>query len=83
MQFYELARGARFEFRGRQFTKTAMSMAVDADRIGNIFQGSTDVVPVGEPLLLPPEEAEKWKPSLTPWTNYITPAPGQKPKAAS
>ena len=27
MQFYKLAKGARFEFRGRQFTKLAMSMA--------------------------------------------------------
>lgn len=63
MQFYQLAEGARFEFRGKQFTKVAMSMAEDADLIGNIFQGGTEVVPTVEPLLLPVEEAEKWKPS--------------------
>jgi hypothetical protein len=29
MQFYKLAIGARFEFRGRQFTEVALSMAED------------------------------------------------------
>ena len=77
MQFYELAKGARFEFRGKQFQKTAMSMAEDAQRNGNVFQGGTEITPIGEPLLLPPEEAEKWRPSPTPWTAFITPAPGQ------
>jgi hypothetical protein len=59
MQFYLLAKGALFEFSGRQFTKTAMSMAVDSDRNGNIFQGGTEVTPIGEPLLLPAGESEK------------------------
>jgi hypothetical protein len=77
MQFYQLAKGARFEFRGKQFQKTAMSMAVDAERIGNVFQAGTEIMPIGEPLLLPAEEAEKWKPSPTHWTAFISPAPGQ------
>jgi hypothetical protein len=75
MRFYQLARGARFEFRGKRYLKTAMSLAQDADRIGNVFQAETEVTPIGEPLLLPPEEAAKWKPSEIPWTAYITPSP--------
>jgi len=77
MQFYQLAKGALFEFNGSQFTKTAMSMAEDSDHNGNIFQVETEVVPIGDPLLLPEEEAEKWKPSPIPRTAYILPAPGQ------
>ena len=77
MQFYQLAKGARFEFNGKSFQKRAMSMAVDADLNANIFQGGTEIVPIGQPLLLPAEEAEKWKPSTISWTDYITPAPGQ------
>ena len=77
MQFYQLAKGARFEFRGKEFQKTAMSMAVDAERCGNMFQGGTEIMPIGEPLLLPAEEAEKWKPSATHWTAFMSPAPGQ------
>jgi hypothetical protein len=53
MQFYRLAPGCRFEFEGRQFQKTAMSMAEDADRIGNVFQAGMEVTPIGEPLVLP------------------------------
>jgi hypothetical protein len=83
VQFYQLAKGARFEFRGQQFQKIAMSLALDADTNGNIFQGATEIVPIGEPLLLPVEEAEKWKPSPIPWTDYITPAPGQSLNAPS
>jgi hypothetical protein len=77
MQFYQLAKGARFDFRGKEFQKTAMSMAEDAERIGNIFPPEAEVTPIGEPLLLPAEEAEKWKPCPIPWTDYITPAPGE------
>jgi hypothetical protein len=77
MQFYQLAKGARFEFRGKQFEKVAMGMAVDAGRCGNVFQGLTEITPLGEPLLLRAEEAEKWKPSNTHWTAFIsTNAPG-------
>jgi hypothetical protein len=46
-------------------------MAEDAERNGNIFQGQTEVTPIGEPLL----SAQKWKPSEIPWTAYITPSP--------
>lgn len=77
MQFFQFATGASFEFRGRQFTKVAISMAEDADRNGNGFQGGMEVILIGEPLLLPAEEAEKWKPSPISWTDCISPAPGQ------
>jgi hypothetical protein len=53
MQFYQLAKGARVEFRGRQFTRVAMSMAVHSDRKGNVFCRGTETAPIGEPLLLP------------------------------
>ena len=76
MQFYRLAPGARFEFVGRQFQKLAMSMAEDQQqRIGCIFHGPTEVTPIGEPLLLPPEVAEKWKPfDLEHWAHHIEPS---------
>jgi hypothetical protein len=77
MQFYRLAPGARFEFRGREYRKEAMSMAGDSDGVGNVFQGGTEVTPIGEPLFLSEAEAEQWKSSEIPWTDYITPAPGQ------
>ena len=35
--------GARFEFRGRCYTKLALSMASDDERLGNIFQDETEV----------------------------------------
>jgi hypothetical protein len=57
MQFYQFAKGARFEFQ-----KVAMSMAEDADRNGNVFWSGMEVIPIGEPLLLPEVEAEQWKP---------------------
>ncbi len=77
MLFYQLSNGARFEFRGKQFEKVAMSMAVDAERCGNVFQAETEITPIGELLLLPAEEAEKWKPSVTHWAAFMSPAPGQ------
>jgi hypothetical protein len=45
----KLAKEARFEFRGKQFQKVAMSMALDAERNGNVFQGETEITPIGEP----------------------------------
>jgi hypothetical protein len=78
MQFYQLAIGARFEFRGREYVKKAMSMTQDSDGIGNIFQAGAEVTPIGEPLLLSEAEAAKWKPSEIPWTAHLTPAPGQR-----
>ena len=62
MQFYRLARGARFEFRGKEFQKSAMSVAQDANRNANVFWSGTEVTPIGELLLLPEAEAEQWKP---------------------
>jgi len=59
MQFYQLGIGARFDFRGREFTKVGMSMAQDWNRDSNVFWGGTEVTPVGEPLLLPEAEAEQ------------------------
>ena len=59
MKFYELAVGARFDYRGRPFEKTAISMADDERGCGSIFLGETEVAPDGVPLLLPPEEAAK------------------------
>ena len=71
--------GARFEIRGKQYQKTAMSMASDENNCGTIFKAGTEILPIGEPLLLSAEEAEKWKPPTRPWTDFITPAPGETP----
>jgi len=78
MQFFELAIGARFIFQGRKYTKIAMCMTEDETRIGHIFRGETEVVPDGEPMLLPPAEAERWKPDEEYWADHLTPAPGQR-----
>ncbi len=58
MQFYQLAVGARFEVFSRQYAKVGMSLADDHERVGAVFDGRTEVTSVGEPLLLPVEEAE-------------------------
>jgi len=78
MKFYELAIGARFVFRGQRFEKIAISMARGLPGFGGIFMGETEVTPEAEALLLPPEEAAKWKPSDKHRTDYLTPAPGQR-----
>jgi hypothetical protein len=70
MLFYLLAKVARFEFRGQQFQKTAMSMAQDEHRNGTPFRPETEVTPIGKPLLLPDAEAEKWKPVVD-WTELM------------
>jgi hypothetical protein len=73
MQFYQLAKGARFELQGRQFQKVAMSLAEDEDRNGNAFWSGTEVTPIGEPLLLPETEADKGKlDECSPWTRLWT-----------
>jgi hypothetical protein len=74
MQFYELAIGARFVFRGRQFEKIGMSMAhVLADspqrHWGSVFMGETEVVSDGP--LLSPEVAAVWKPERGHWAAVI------------
>jgi hypothetical protein len=78
MLFYKLAIGARFEFRGRQFEKLAVSMARDADRIGHIFPAGSEVTPIGEPLLLSEAEAERWKPPEYHWTAFMPRGPLKK-----
>jgi hypothetical protein len=75
MRFYELAVGAPFIFRGRRFEKIAMGMANNEQGHGSVFLGETVVVPDGLPLLLPPEEAAKWKPDDRHWTEHLSPAP--------
>jgi len=77
VQFYQLAIGAEFEFRGQRYRKLAMSMAEDdGRRWGHVFMGGIEVVSEGP--LLPAEVAERWRPSDIPWTDYLTPAPGQE-----
>ena len=70
MQFYELAVGAPFFHRGERFVKIGMSVASGPD--GRdwcwVFMGFYEVEPDGVPLLLPPEEAAKWKPDDSFWT---------------
>ena len=55
-----------------------MSMVQDEQGNGNVFQGETEVTPIGEPLLLPQAEAEKWKPDETNWLDRLDPAPPPK-----
>ena len=75
MKFYQLAVAARFVFRGRRFEKIAMSVAREEQGLGGLFMGETEIVPEGVPLLLPPAEAERWKPDDRHWTDYLSPAP--------
>ena len=51
---------------GKEFTKVAMALGEDSRHHGHVFMGYYVVEPVGEPLLLPPEEAAKWKPDYEP-----------------
>jgi len=74
MQFYQLAIGAKFFAHGQSFRKTAISMATDG-KIGHVIMAETEVEPDGEPMLLPPEEAAKWKPSEVHWTEHLPRAP--------
>ena len=78
MKFYELAIGGRFVFRGPRFEKIGMSMAEDEKRAGHVFMGDAEVSADGESLLLPPEEAARWKPNDRPWADYLSPAPGPR-----
>ena len=90
MQFYELAVGARFVFRGRRYEKQAMSMAEDEDRVGHIFMGDAEVTLEvrgaecgvrSASELLPPGEAARWKPPEKHWTEHLGAAPGQREEA--
>ncbi len=69
VKFYQLAIGARFVFRGKCYTKTAISMTQDERGWGTIFLGETDVVSDGP--LLPPEEAARQKPERGHWAAVI------------
>lgn len=80
MQFYQLAIGARFLFRGRTYEKTAMATASDDQGCHYTLLAETEVIPEGEPLLLPPEEAARWKPSDKHWTEHLSPAPTPPPR---
>jgi hypothetical protein len=69
MKFYELAVGGVFTFRGQTFRKTAMSMAEDERRWGNVFLGETEIISDGPPL--PPEVAAHWEPERGQWARLI------------
>ena len=78
MQFYKLAPGAPFEYEGKRYRKTAMDMAHDEGGQGRLMRREWEVTPIGEPLLLSDEEAEKWKPiDWRNWADHLAPAPGQ------
>ena len=75
MQFYQLAIGAKFFAHRKRWTKEAISMAS-----GHVMMAETEVIPDGEPLLLPPEEAAKWKPDEGDWTRFMARAPSYVPE---
>ena len=78
MQFYRLPKGARFEYEGKRYQKTSMDFADDDNGQGRMIRREWEVTPIGEPLLLSEEEAEKWKPfDLEHWADHLTPSPGQ------
>jgi hypothetical protein len=43
MKFHQVPIGAQFDFGGRTFTKTALSIGQDDQRRGNVFQYEADV----------------------------------------
>jgi hypothetical protein len=57
------------QVRGKRYQKTAMSMARDERRWGNVFMGETEVVSDGP--LLPPEIAAMWKPERGHWAAVV------------
>ena len=71
MKFYKLAIGARFTVGGKRFRKCGMGAAEDERRWGHLFFGIMDVEPEGEPVLLLPEEAARWKPNYGPWQEFM------------
>lgn len=60
---------------------TPMGIGEDEQRNGHAFPGVTQIDPDGEPLLLPPEEAAKWKPDESDWTRHLPGSPGEPPTA--
>lgn len=78
MQFYQLAPGARFEFKGKAYRKLAMDTAEDAADQVCSFARAWEVSSIGQPLLLFREEAKKWRPiDLDHWADHLTLAPGK------
>ena len=78
MQFYKLARGARFEYQGKRYQKITMDFAQEEGGPSRHFPREWEVNPIGEPLLLSEAEAEKWRPiDWRNWADHLTPAPGQ------
>ena len=71
LEFYKLAVGARFQWRGKRFKKLGMSCAEDEGRRANVFLGLMEVEPEGEPPLLSPAEAARWKPPYDVWTEVV------------
>ena len=71
LKFYELTVGARFQWRGIRLKKVGMSCVEDERGWANVFLGLQEVEPDGEPLLLPPEEANRWKPHYDVWTEVV------------
>jgi hypothetical protein len=78
LQFYKLAVGARFEFEGKLYQKSAMDSVRDENGQPSSFRREREVTPVGEPLLLSAEEAELWKPiDVEHWADHLSTAPGR------
>jgi hypothetical protein len=71
--FCTLPVGALFAFRDHRYQKTALSMATDDERIGNIFMDHVPVIwdrrPGEQPRPAP-------KPDPRHWTEYLVHAPG-------
>ena len=64
MQFYKLAPGARFEFEGKRYVKTGIEVAEEENGNCRSISRGWEVTPIGEPLLLSEEAAEKWRPII-------------------
>ena len=79
MKFYQLAIGARFKFRGREFEKSARGFAVGIGdgpmdhRYGAGFMLETEVESDGP--FLTEAEIGLWRPSPRPWYENLSPAP--------
>ena len=73
VEFYELALGAEFRWRGQRYRKLAMCMAEredpDGRRTGSILYGGTEVESEGP--FLSAEGAARWKPVWGAWTPVI------------
>ena len=56
-----------------------MKVAQAENGQGRMMRAEWEVTPIGEAILLPDAEAEKWKPiDWQQWADHLTPAPGQK-----